>query len=217
MIPFSMPDAYGTQLSSLARSQLLECIALGEPRCEVLASVLSSSSYEDNSNVFKNIIFYLSSLRYVATNIGCRCYRIVTCSRRKAWPPPRNSSTRSLSESGFTGPFLLVCISASKRSDIVRHALIDSGMVHLLLSVISDFIPEQPYLPLEYEEHDAIPLLLINYEALSSEKDPSNEARDTWKMHLRHAVNVLLSIKDVVIHQESQELSEPLFDPCRSG
>jgi hypothetical protein len=110
---------------------------------------------------------------------------------------------------------VLVCLSASKRSDIVRRALIDSGMIHLLLSVISDFIPDQPYLPLEYEERDAIPLLLINCEALSKEKDPPNEASDSWKKHLCLAVNVLLSIKDVVIHQESQELSEPLFSPCR--
>lgn len=117
---------------------------------------------------------------------------------------------------------MLVCISASKHSDIVRRALIDSGMVHLLLSAISDVIPDQPYLPLEYEEHDIIPLLLINCDALSrvtkdKEKHPPNEASDTWEKHLCHAVNVLLSIKDVVIRQESQELSEPLFSPCRCG
>jgi len=39
--------------------------------------------------------------------------------------------------------------------------------LELLLSVISDFIPDQPYLLLEYEERNIIPLLLINCEALS--------------------------------------------------
>lgn len=90
-------------------------------------------------------------------------------------------------------------------------------MVHLLLSVISDLIPDQPFLPLEYEERDSIPLLLINCEALSDvaqdkENHSPDDASDNWRKHLRQAVIVLLSIKDVVIHQESHELSEPLFD-----
>jgi len=78
MVPYSRPDAYGIELSSVARSQLLECISLGGPRGEVLASVLSSSSYDENCNALKSIISYLLSLRCVATNIRCLCCRIIT-------------------------------------------------------------------------------------------------------------------------------------------
>jgi hypothetical protein len=67
-LPYSRPDVYGATLSSLAQSQLLECIALGGRRYEVLVSVLSNSSYEENFGAFLPIIRYLLSLRYVATN-----------------------------------------------------------------------------------------------------------------------------------------------------
>jgi hypothetical protein len=66
-VPCSGPDVYGWRVSSLARVYVLECIELGGRRCEVLADVLSSSSYEENSDAFKNIISYCSCLRYVPT------------------------------------------------------------------------------------------------------------------------------------------------------
>jgi len=68
LIPCSQADVYGTRLSCLARSCIFEYITLGGRRCEALASVLSSSSYEENFNAFIEIISYLLSLRYVATD-----------------------------------------------------------------------------------------------------------------------------------------------------
>jgi hypothetical protein len=56
-----------------------------------------------------------------------------------------NLPEKNISESHFTRPFLLFCISASQRSETVRQASIGSGMVQLLLSVIGDLMPHQPF------------------------------------------------------------------------
>jgi hypothetical protein len=138
-VPCSRPDVYGTDLSSLARSQLLECVMFDRCRSEIMADVLSRSSYEENFGVFMNIISCLSSIRYVATSRYANTTLFTTLSYREAL----GNLTDTLSESRFTRRFLLICISASQRSDTVCRALIKCGAVQLLLSVIDDLMPRQ--------------------------------------------------------------------------
>jgi hypothetical protein len=139
---------------------------------------------------------------------------------RNALPPILNSTTRSLSESSFTGRFLLFCILAINRSDILRRALMDAGVLHLILSVTDDLIPHRPMLSLESQLADVIPLLLINRQALADLvqtdqtplSDDTDENLHRWRKRLYRVVTVLLGVEDVAVATPRE--SEPI---CQSG